>query len=165
MCSNQTRIRALTAAWFILGLSGMPQFATAAPPSDACALLSQPQLATTLGVEVDAGRHIIGAGDCRWTQPGKAGADVVVLQVNLTTAHAFETARTQMSGWNKTHETGIGDDAYTVENGKVTFLVSPTLSVKKGSVFFAIFAKIPKASLEQTKALEKAIALRVLEKL
>jgi hypothetical protein len=166
MCSHQTRIRALTAACFVLSLPGMTQIATAAPPTDACALLSQPQVATALGVEVDAGKHIIGAGYCRWTERGKAaGADVALLQINLTKAQSFEIAKTPISGWNKTPETGIGDDAYIVENGKVTFLISPTLSVEKGSVFFAIAAKVPKASFEQTMAIEKTVALKVLEKL
>ena len=144
----------------------MTQIATAVAPTDACALLSQPQVAAALGVEVDAGRHIIGPCDCRWTGQGKAaGADVALLQVNLTKAQSFEIGRTPISGWNKTTETGIGDDAYVVDNGKVNFLVSPTLSVKKGSASFVIAAKIPKASFEQTKAAEKTVALKILEKL
>ena len=164
MCSIQTGIRALTAACVVLSLLGMTQIATAAPPTDACALLSQPQVAKALGVEVDAGKHMIGAGGCRWTEPGKAGADVVLLQINLMKAQAFEIGKTPISGWNKMPETGIGDDAYTTENGKVIFPISPALAVKHGSVFFVIIAKIPKASFEQTKAIEKAVALKVLEK-
>ena len=165
MCSNRPQVRALAAASFVLSLESMIQIATAAPPTDACALLSRPQIATALGVEVDAGKHIIGAGDCRWTEPGKAaGADVVLLQINLMTAQAFETGKTPISGWNKMPETGIGDDAYMTENGKVTFPISPALAVKRNSVFFVIIAKVPKASFEQTKAIEKAVALKILEK-
>ena len=165
MCSNETRIKALTAACFALSLPGMTPIATAAPPTDACALLPQPQVATALGVDIDAGKHIIGAGDCRWTEPGKgAGADVALLQINLTKAQSFEIGKTPIPGWNKTPVTGIGDDAYLTENGQVTFPVSPSLSVKTGSVFFVIIAKIPKTSFEQTKAIEKAVALKVLEK-
>jgi len=142
----------------------MTPIAAAAAPTDACALLSQPRVATVLGVQVDAGRHFIGAGDCRWTERGKAaGADVAVLQVNLTRAQAFEIGKTPISGWTKAPETSIGDDAYFADSGKVTFLLSPTLSVKKGAVFFVIAAKVPKASSEQTKALEKAVALEVLK--
>jgi hypothetical protein len=166
MRSKQTRIRALTAGCLVLGLPGMTQIATAAPPTDSCALLSQPQVAAALGVEVDAGKHIIGAGDCRWTERGKAaGADVALLQVNLTKAQAFEIGKTPISGWNKAPVTGIGDDAYVTENGKVTFPISPSIAVKKGSVFFVIAAKIPNATYEQTKAIEKAVALKILEKL
>jgi hypothetical protein len=166
MCSNPIRIRALTVTCFMLGLPVMTQIASAVPPTDACALLPQSQVATVLGVEVDAGKHIIGAGDCRWTERGKgAGADVAMLQINLTKAQAFAIGKTPISGWNKTPETGIGDDAYIVENGKIKFLISPTLSVKKGSVFFVIAAKIPKASFEETKAMEKTVAVEVLKKL
>jgi hypothetical protein len=39
------------------------------------------------------------------------------------------------------------------------------LSVKKGCVFFVIVAKVPKAGIEQTKAVEKTVASAVLEKL
>jgi hypothetical protein len=49
-----------------------------------------------------------------------------------------------------------------VDSGKVNFPVSPSLSVNRGPVFFVITAKIPKASLEQTKAVEKTLALKVL---
>jgi hypothetical protein len=166
MCSNQTRIRALTAACFVLSLPPLTQIATAAPPTDACALLSQAQVATALGVEVDAGKHMLGAGDCRWTERGKAaGADVALLQVNFTKAQSLEIGKTPISGWNKTPETGIGEDAYSADSGKVTFPVSPTLSVKKGSVFFVIVAKVPKASAEQAKAVEKKVALEILKNL
>jgi hypothetical protein len=65
----------------------------------------------------------------------------------------------------KASVTGIGDDAYVTENGKVTFPISPSIAVKKGSVFFVIAAKITNASYEQTKAAEKAVALKILEKL
>jgi hypothetical protein len=104
--------------------------------------------------------------DCRWTERGEAaGADVALLQINLAKAQSFEIGKTPISGWNKRPETGIGDDAYIAESGQVTFPISPTLSVKKGSVFFAIAAKVPKASVEQTKAIEKTVALKVLENL
>lgn len=166
MCSNQTRIKVLPAACLVLSLPGITQIAAAAPPPDACGLLSQPQVATALGVEVDAGKNIIGAGDCRWAERGKRpGDELAILQVNLTKAQAFEIGKTPIPGWNKTPESGIGDDAYSADSGKVIFLISPTLSVKKGSVFLVIAAKVPKASLEQTKAIEKMVALKVLEKL
>jgi hypothetical protein len=165
MCSNQIQITVLTAACLFLGLPCTTRFATAATPTDACALLPQQEVATALGVDVDAGKHKIGAGDCRWTAAGKPGADVALLQMNLTEARAFEIGKTPLSGWNKKPEPGIGEEAYFVDNGKVNFLVSPTLSVKKGAIFLVIAAKIPKASLEQTKAIEKTLALKVLGKL
>ena len=124
------------------------------------------QVATALGAEVDAGKNIIGATDCRWTGRGKRpGDEVAILQINLTRAQAFETGKTPIPGWSKAPEPGIGDDAYIVDSGKVSFPLSPTLSVKKGSVFFSIAVKVPKASSDQTKAVEKTAALEVLNKL
>jgi hypothetical protein len=164
MCSI-TIIRAALTAVGLLFLPGMVGVVSAAAPTDACMLLSQAQVAMALGVEVDAGRHIIGAGDCRWTQPGKPGADVALLQVNLSKPQSFETGRTPISGWTKTSVSGIGDDAYAADSGKITFPTSPSLSVKKGSVYFAVAAKVPKASLAQIQAIEKTVASRILEKL
>jgi hypothetical protein len=140
----------------------MSQTAVAAAPTDACALLSQQEIATVLGVNVDPGEHKISAGDCRWTERGKSVADGAVLQVNLTEAQAFKIGKIPLPVWIKTRETGLADDAYFVDSGKVNFPVSPSLSVNRGPVFFVITAKIPKASLEQTKAVEKTLALKVL---
>src|ERR1700683_3314453 len=165
MCLSQIKSCGLTAAWFLLGLQSMTQIAIAAAPTDACALLLQREVATALGVSVDPGKHKISVGDCRWTEPGRSVADGAVLQVSVTEAQAFEIGKTPISGWNKKPETGLADDAYFVDNGKVNFLVSPTLSVKKGPVFFVIAAKVPKASLEQTKAIEKTVAVIVLGQL
>ncbi|MGA2190512.1 MAG: hypothetical protein ABSH33_18480 [Steroidobacteraceae bacterium] len=166
MCSNQLRIKALAAACIALSMPGMTQIAGAASPTDACALLSQQQVATALGADVDAGKSIVGAGDCRWTGRAKRpGDEVAILQINLTKAQSFEIGKTPLPGWSKTPETGIGEDAYIVDSGKVSFPLSPTLSVKKGSAFFNIAAKVPKASSEQIKTVEKTVAVEILKKL
>ncbi len=60
----------------------------------------------------------------------------------------------------KTPESGVGDDAYSVAGGGVV-----TLSVKKGAAFIIIFVQVPNASPEQTKALERKVALKLVEKL
>jgi hypothetical protein len=49
--------------------------------------------------------------------------------------------------------------------GKVSFFLSPILTIKKGRTVFTVFASVPKGSLEQSKSLEKAAALQVLKKL
>ena len=162
MCSIQIKTRELTAVCVSLVLNSMLQTAVAAAPTDACALLSQQEIATVLGVNVDPGEHKISPGDCRWTERGKSVADGAVLQVNLTEAQAFKIGKIPLPVWIKTPETGLADDAYFVDSSRVNFPVSPSLSVKRGSVFFVIAAKIPKASLEQTKAVEKTLALKVL---
>jgi hypothetical protein len=147
-------------------LNAIP-LASAATPTNACALLTQAQIATALGVEVDAGKNIIGADDCRWIQKGAAaGSDAALLQVNLTKAQSFEIGKTALPNWTKTPITGLGDDAYSADRGgKIIFPVAPSLSVKKGAVFVVIIAKVPKATLEQTKDIEKKIAAAILEKL
>ena len=167
MCSKPIRLRMLVTASFMLTLPIMMQIATAAVPKDACALLPQSQVAAVLGVEVDAGRDTIGTGQvCRWRQAGKSpGADVALLQVALMKAEAFEIGKTPVPNWNKPSVSGIGDDAYFTDNGKVTFPISPALAVKKGPVIFTITALIPKTSIEQIKALEKSAALKILERL
>jgi hypothetical protein len=166
MCPNRVRLTALGAI-AILSLLNTIQLASAAAPTNACALLSPAQIATALGVEVDAGKNIIGPGDCRWTQKGAAaGSDSALLQVNLTRPQSFETGKTPLPSWNKTPITGLGDEAYSADRGgKTAFPISPSLSVKKGSVFVVIIAKVPKATLEQNKDVEKKVAGAILENL
>jgi hypothetical protein len=58
MCKNNGAPTALLTI-IVLSLL-MIQLASAVAPTNACALLSQAQVATALGVEVDAGKNIIG---------------------------------------------------------------------------------------------------------
>jgi hypothetical protein len=95
--------------------------------------------------------------------PRRVIIDAAILRINFTKAQSFEIGKTPITGWNKTPQTGIGDEAYFADSGKVVFIVSPTLSVKKGATFLVIFARVPKATLEQTRAVEKAVALKVVE--
>lgn len=166
MFSDKAQAKVLAAAVWLLCLPSMTQIALAAQPPDACSLLSTQEVATALGVEVDAGKSMIGAGECRWMGRAKRpGDEVAILEMNLTKAQTFEIGKTPIPGWTKSPESGIGDDAYSADSEKVVFLTSPTLSVKKGSVFLVIFVKVPKTSLEQTKAVERKVALKVVEKL
>ena len=161
------RARTALATVTVLSLLNAIRLASAAAPTNACALLSQAQIAKALGVEVDAGKNIIGTDDCRWIQKGAAaGSDGALLQVNITKPQSFETGKTPLPNWNETPITGLGDEAYSADRGgKITFPVSPSLSVKKGPVFVVIIAKIPKATLELTKDIEKKVAVAILEKL
>jgi hypothetical protein len=130
-------------------------------PADACSLLSIQEVSTALGVEVDAGSKIA-PGACRWKGRAKRpGDDLATLRINFTTARSFEIGRTPISGYTKIPESGIGDDAYSVDRGGQ----EPTLSVKKGSAVIIIYVYVPKSSLDQTKAVEKKVALKLVEKL
>jgi len=143
-----------------IGFAGQRAWATDTP-ADACSLLSTQEIATALGVEVDAGTKIA-PGACHWKGRAKRpGDDVATLRINFTTARSFEIGRTPLSGYTKTPESGIGDDAYSVDHGGR----DPTLSIKKGSAVVIIFVNIPKTSVDQTKAVERKVALKLVEKL
>jgi hypothetical protein len=139
--------------------------ASAVVPADACALLSQSEAAAVLGVAVGAGKPLLGMLACRWSGVGKPGDDVALLNVALAQPDSFEIGKTPMRNWNKPSVAGVGNDVYTTDMGKVSFMVSPTLTVKKGRTVFIVFASVPKGSLEQSIGLEKTAALQVLKKL
>ncbi len=166
MCSNKIGRTALTTIGGLILLTTIP-LAWAAAPTNACALLSVGQVGTILGVQVEAGKNLISPNDCRWKQMNaKPGSDAAMLQVNLSKAQSFEIGKTVIPNWTKTPITGLGDDAYSADQGgKMTFPISPSLSVKKGAVFLVISAKVPKATLEQTKDVEKRIAGAILDTL
>lgn len=69
--SYRIRIDVRAAASSLLRLPEISETASAVSQLDACGLLSLQQVAMALGVEVDAGRNMIGAGDCRSTERGK----------------------------------------------------------------------------------------------
>ncbi len=161
MYNDKTRAKLFASVVWLFCLPSIPEIAFAVEPPDACSLLSTQEVATALGVEVDAGTKIA-PGACRWKGRAKRpGDDVATLRINFTTARSFEIGRTPLSGYTKTPESGIGDDAYSVDRGGH----EPTLSVRKGSAVIIIYVDIPKTSLEQTKAVERKVALKLVEKL
>src|SRR5579863_1301912 len=104
-----TRSVAVALAFCLLAL---PQVVFAAEQPEPCSLLSPQDVATVLGVEVDAGT-MIAPGACRWNGRAKRpGDDVAILRINFTTARSFEIGKTPIPGFTKTPESGIGDDAY-----------------------------------------------------
>ncbi len=138
----------------------MQQVAFGMEPPDACSLLSTQEVAAALGVEVDVGTAIA-AGSCRWNGRAKRpGDNAATLRINFTKQRSFEIGKTPLSGYTKSPEPGVGDDAYSVVGGGVV-----TFSVKKGSAVIIIFVDIPKTSPEQTKAVERKLALKLVEKL
>jgi hypothetical protein len=155
---HRARFSASVACLFCL--LTVPQVVCALEQRDACSLLSPEDVATVLGVEVDAGTTI-GPGACRWNgRANRPGDSVAMLRINFTTARSFEIGKTPISGYTKTPEAGIGDDAYSAIGGGVV-----TISVKKGSAVAIIYVAIPKASLEQAKAVERKVALKLVGKL
>ena len=136
------RIRARIFAFVVclLCLPSMQQVAFGMEPPDACSLLStQRKLPRASAVEVDVGTAIA-AGSCRWNGAGEAARR----RCRDATDQFHEAAiirdrQAPLSGYTKSPEPGIGDDAYSVVGGGVV-----TFSVKKGSAVIIILSTSPK---------------------
>jgi hypothetical protein len=133
--------------------------ANAAPPGDACALLTPAQVGAALGVPVAAGTYVTPTfkKTCTWNAT-TAGSGYVTLM--LQDVGAFESGKqlSSMAAATKMVVTpigGVGDDAYYLALGdQVGFIV------KKGNATFkvAVYAHIP---IESKQAKEKTLAQQV----
>ena len=112
--------------------------AYAAPPSDACSLVTAAQVSTALGITVGAAGKGSVPHDCDWSQPGAAlggkGVRVEILgsMGSMTPVDRFNTVKMPVPRIVKTPVSGLGDDAVYVE----TF--GAALYVKKGDFVFQI---------------------------
>lgn len=135
--------------------------ASAAPPINACSLLTSAQVSDVLGTSVGAGTALFPTDtkDCQWRTTG-TGSKISV-QLFLKDARAFAYAK--MAGSNKVivPASGIGDDAvYTSSQGTPS-----VLSVKKGDVVFDVHVLSYGLSDDKVKTIEKQLALNVVAKL
>lgn len=161
----KSTIAVVFAAIFALAL-GTSRAAYAAPPTDACSLLTPAQVSAALGVAVGAGKQE-GQLDCEWDQPGWTMVRGMRLLLHilgpvgsLTPAQRFNTM--PVRGITKTPLSGVGDDAVYVIRGSS----APELTVKKGgSVFQIRIQGLPRNQVNQIEAKEKTLALEVLAKL
>lgn len=136
--------------------------AKAAPPTDACTLLTEAQVSSVLGTSVAAGQHLGGNSLCAW---GKMGGKRVVLSIytqmgSMTPVQRFNNAKnTPVRGIAKTPVSGIGDDAL--------YMTTPGLGTgvffRKGSAAFDL--RVYGFPLDQLKEKEKTLALDVIAKL
>lgn len=138
--------------------------AKAAPPTDACALLTQSQVSSVLGVSVGAGQRLMSGQPalCGW---GQAGGKRVVLNIytqmgSRTPVDRFNTTKnTPVKGIVKTPVNGIGDDAL--------FMTTPGfgtgLFFRKGSAAFDL--RVYGFPVDQIEAKEKTLALDIIAKL
>jgi ABC-type amino acid transport substrate-binding protein len=153
---------AMLAAFFIFAAGGS-RAVYAAPPTDACALLTPAQVSAVLDLKVGAGTSLPGNSKlCHW------GAAVVMakgttkkgVMLTLQSPMAFAYAKMPVgNGIIKVPVSGIGDDAvYGTTPGYPT-----VLTVKKGNVVFVVHVNgFPD---DQIKAKEKMLALDVVAKL
>ena len=150
-------LSAVIAAIFIVGAAMAPS-ANAAPPEDACSLLTQTQVSAALGASVGAGSYVTPTvkKTCTWTVAG--GAEYVTLMLEgLDAYQAGKVALTKTIV--VTSVSGIGDDAYYLAVGKNVGLI-----VKKGNVAFkiAVYGDLP---IEKKQAMEKTLAQHVVSQL
>jgi hypothetical protein len=150
---------------FAFGILGL---AYAAPPTDACSLLTQEQVSTALGVSVGPGEKTLpnSSAICGWEVPGQKTSDRkrVLLSIytqlgSLTPAQRFNTAKTPIQGIPKEPVNGVGDDAiFATTAGFGTGLI-----FRKGDAAFDL--RVYGFPLDQLKIKEKELALKVLTKL
>jgi hypothetical protein len=142
--------------------------ASAAPPTDACSLLTPAQVTAVLGVPVGAGEKIApnSTALCGWEVPGQKGFDRkrVVLSIytqigSMTPVQRFNAAKIPFKGVTKVPVTGVGDDAiFATTPGFGTGLI-----FKKGDAAFDL--RVYGFPTDQLEAKEKALAQNVLAKL
>jgi len=144
--------------------------AYAAPPKDACSLLTPAQVSAALGVAVGAGKQQ-GQLDCEWDQPGWTMARGVRMLLHilgpvgtLTPAEQFNAIKMPLpvKGITKMPLSGVGDDAVYGIAGAL----APELTVKKGNFVFQIRIQgFPRNQTDQIEAKEKTLAQSVLAKM
>jgi hypothetical protein len=143
--------------------------AVAAAPPNACAILTQSEVAAALGVPVGTGERIVPdqTDFCTWREQGKNQTQAGFVAISFLLEQAYQMRKVMLK--SNTPAGGIGDEAYfSKEKGMV-----PTLTVKKGGTYFEVTAQSRGASggskgddLEQKdKEIDLAIARLILKKL
>lgn len=158
------QVKAIVATIFLCAAMAIASPVNAAPPTDACALLTQSQVSSALGVSAASGQHLVPnqPSICGW---GQAGGKRVVLSIytqigSMTPVQRYNTAKnTPVKGIVKTPVSGIGDDAvYMTTPGFGTGLF-----FRKGSAAFDL--RVYGFPLDQLKEKEKSLALDIVGKL
>lgn len=143
---------------------GGPRVASAAPPTDACSLLTTAQVSAVLGVTAETAKPLAPTITkvCHWGASGTAGKGSSRKGVMLTLQDpkAFAYAKMPVgNGITKVDVSGVGDDAvYGTTPGFPT-----VLTVKKGDVVFVVH--VNGFTDDEIKAKEKTLALDVLARL
>lgn len=161
------KVMAILVTIFIFS-SGAERRASAAPPTDACSLLTPAQVSAVLGVP--AAGKALGPKACIWVQTGvkpgspKARVDIVILITQAYT-QAYAVAKMPNSPTSATHVSGLGDDAYYLS--MTSGPPYPELRVKKGNVAFGILVQRSGTLFtpDQIKTKEKTLAQDALAKM
>jgi hypothetical protein len=154
-----------------LGLLDLSE-ANAGAPTDACALLTAPQVSSALGAVVGPGQPIMptNATMCTWREQGVPAGTERNVSVSVMAVKSFENGKIPMTGITKTPVSGVGDEAYFIEPRGM----AAGLSVRKGDTCFQVrarsnptWAKTGKTPESEAKdqAVDRALALEILKKL
>jgi hypothetical protein len=140
---HKTILAALAAAAFITAAAAPSVHA--APPDDACSVLTQAQVTAALGVAVGAPHQTTAMmKTCTWIQADAGLIGGKSVQVILRTADDHDKNKAQMN-----QATGS----------------TATLSVKKGDAGINVAVRASDFPLDKTKAIEKTLAQQILAKL
>ncbi|MHB8524741.1 MAG: DUF3558 domain-containing protein [Candidatus Acidiferrales bacterium] len=143
---------------------GSAKVSRAAPPTDACSLLTAAQVSAVLGISVGPGKPLSPTNTtlCHWGDPVlfAKGTKRKGVMLTLQNPMAFTYAKMPAGhGIAKVPVSGIGDDAvYGTTPGYAT-----VLTVKKGDDVFVVH--VTGFPNDQIKAKEKILAQCVIEKL
>jgi len=154
----QIRIAAAIAfvACCVLELAG-GRPAYAAPPTDACALVTPAQVSAVLGVTVGADERVVPTSPKMCGFGGSAAPKRVV--VSIITVDMFEHEKHPLQGIKEEALSGVGDDAH--------YMTTPGfgtgLSVKKGDFVFKV--RLYGFPIDQIEQKEKTLAQEILAKL
>lgn len=162
----KTKIAVAVATWLVLLATAL--VVHAAPPSDACSLLTSAQVSAVLGVSVGGGEKIAPSSTsvCGWEVPGEKKMDRkrVVLSIytqmgSRTPLQRFNAAKTPVQGITKESVSGVGDEAiFATTPGLGTGLI-----FRKGDAAFDL--RVYGFAIDQLKAKEKTLAQDVLARL
>jgi hypothetical protein len=130
-------------------------------PGDACALLTQTEVNSAMGLTLQDGAQQGTPLNCAWTEANSPKSTHKRIDLSLQDPQGFAIGKTPLREKTMTPVSGIGDDAYYVE----MLHVPTTLSVKKGGAAFVIIVRGEGLSTDQTKAMEKALAQDALARL
>ncbi len=129
----------------------------AAPPTDACAVLSSAQVSAAVGQTVGNGTGM-GPGmmhTCTWTAQGM----IVTLLVQQDTK-MFDGGKGALAASQRSPASGVGEDAYYLGMGTS----GTALWVKKDGGSFKMSVYTKKLSLDQVKQAEMTLAKQVAAK-
>lgn len=140
----------------VFSIASVP-LAYAAPPADACALVTPAQVSAALGVTVKSGEYMFPSNKtiCTFDSAGaKTGVEVAIVKLSL-----FNNEKTPMPGVKEEQAKGIGDEAH--------YMTTPGfpigLTVKKGN--FAFKVRAYGFTPQQVKEKDRTLALKIIERL